>query len=82
MSLLKNTWKNKTLLFMSLPALILFALFSFVPLYGLVLAFKKFDYKLGFDSPWCGLDNLLFLFKSKTSFVRLFHSFYGNRHNM
>ena len=71
MSLLKNTWKNKTLLFMSLPALILFALFSFAPLYGLVLAFKKFDYKLGFDSPWCGLDNLLFLFKSKTSFARI-----------
>ena len=68
MSLLKNTWKNKTLLFMSIPALTLFALFSFAPLYGLV---KKFDYKLGFDSPWCGPENLLFLFKSKTSFVRI-----------
>lgn len=71
MSLLKNTWKNKTLLFMCLPALTLLVLFNFVPLYGLTLAFKKFDYSLGFHSQWCGLDNILFLFKSKSSFIRI-----------
>ncbi len=63
MQLLKNTWKNRTLLFMALPAILLFFLFQYVPMGGLVLAFKKFSFSKGiFKSPWCGLDNFKYLF--------------------
>ena len=63
MKLLKNTWKNKTLLIMALPAIILMILFNYVPIFGLVMAFKKFSFAKGiWASPWCGLDNFKFLF--------------------
>lgn len=61
--LLKNTWKNKALLIMALPAVILFVLFNYVPMFGLVLAFKEFNFAEGiFGSPWCGLKNFKYLF--------------------
>ena len=63
MKLLKNTYKNRTLLFMALPAVIIMILFSYVPMFGLVLAFKKFNFAKGiFGSDWCGLDNFKYLF--------------------
>lgn len=63
MKLLKNTWKNKTLLLMSMPAMILFILFNYVPMFGLILAFKDFNFADGiWNSPWCGLRNFKHLF--------------------
>ncbi len=63
MKLLKNTYKNKTLLFMALPAVVIMILFNYVPMFGLVLAFKKFNFAKGiFGSDWCGLDNFKYLF--------------------
>lgn len=72
MKLLKNTWKNRTLLLMAAPAVILLILFSYVPMFGLLLAFKHFDVNLGiFNSPWCGLENFRFLFLSSDTFWQL-----------
>ena len=63
MKLLKNTYKNRTLLFMALPAVIIMILFSYVPMFGLVLAFKDFNFAKGiWGSDWCGLDNFKYLF--------------------
>lgn len=54
---------NKTLIFMIAPAVIYFFIFSYVPMLGIVLAFKEFRYDLGiFKSPWVGLDNFRFFF--------------------
>jgi len=72
MKLLKNTVKNKTLLFMSAPALIILILFNYIPIFGLVLAFKRFDFSLGiFKSAWVGFDNFKFLFLSGDTFWKL-----------
>ncbi len=63
MKLLKNTWKNKTLVLMAMPAVILFIMFNYIPMFGLVLAFKRFSYADGiWLSPWNGLENFKFLF--------------------
>ena len=63
MKLLKNTWKNRMLVLMALPAILHFILFSYVPMFGIVLAFKDFNYADGiWKSPWCGLQNFKFLF--------------------
>lgn len=68
----KNSWKNRMLIAMSLPAVILVFLFSYVPIFGLVLSFKKFDFKLGIaGSPWCGFDNFRYLFLSGKTFYRI-----------
>lgn len=54
--------KNKTLLIMLLPATILVLIFSYLPMAGIVLAFKKYNYNDGiFHSPFCGWDNFKYL---------------------
>ena len=63
LKIVKNIWKHKALLFMALPAIILLILFAYVPMAGLVVAFKKFNYVDGlFKSPWNGLENFRYLF--------------------
>ncbi len=63
LKLIKNTWKHKTLFLMALPAVLLLIAFNYVPMAGLVVAFKKFNYADGiFKSPWNGLENFRYLF--------------------
>ena len=53
------------LLFLALPGIILIFLFGFLPLFGLVIAFKNVDYSKGiWASDWVGLKNFEFFFKS------------------
>jgi putative aldouronate transport system permease protein len=55
---------------MALPGIIYLICNNFMPLYGMLLAFKKLDVRKGiFGSPWCGLDNFKFLFSSSTAFT-------------
>ncbi|MGE5549723.1 MAG: ABC transporter permease [Bacteroidota bacterium] len=57
--------KNKTLLVMLIPALVYIIIFSYVPLAGLVVAFKDYNYIDGlFKSPWNGIENFRFFFVS------------------
>ncbi|MCI8925540.1 MAG: hypothetical protein HFI45_16360 [Lachnospiraceae bacterium] len=37
-------WKNKLLYLMTLPAIIWVAIFCYYPMYGILIAFKKFSY--------------------------------------
>lgn len=63
MNLLKNTYKHKSLLLMAMPAVIIMILFNYVPMFGLILAFKDFNFAKGiWGSDWCGLDNFRYLF--------------------
>src|SRR5690349_18647657 len=56
---------HKTLLLMLLPATILLILFSYIPMAGVVLAFKKYDVDGGiWGSSWVGLDNFRKFFSS------------------
>ncbi|MBQ7900393.1 MAG: sugar ABC transporter permease, partial [Clostridia bacterium] len=57
--------KNLPLTVLALPAVLFLFVFSYIPLYGLVLPFKNYDYSLGFfKSPWVGLENFKFLFNN------------------
>ncbi|MCZ2077454.1 MAG: hypothetical protein LC130_20940, partial [Bryobacterales bacterium] len=48
--------RNWMLYLMLLPTLVLFAIFAYYPMYGVVMAFQKFNPGLGFDgSPWVGM---------------------------
>lgn len=62
----KNQWQYHLML---LPAVILVFIFSYIPLYGLIIAFEKYNPGLGFSSPWVGFDNFKYLF-SQPTFLR------------
>lgn len=52
------------------PAVLFFILFAYVPMAGIVLAFKQFNYDGGiFGSPWNGLDNFRFFFESGNAWI-------------
>lgn len=51
---------------MVLPAVICFFIFCYLPMFGTVLSFKRYNYSLGIlGSPWCGFDNFEFFFTSQ-----------------
>ena len=54
--------KNRTLLYMLLPALLYVIIFSYIPIFGITIAFKNYNYNDGImGSPWCGLQNFEYL---------------------
>ena len=71
-SFLHNTWKHRAHVVMALPAFLILFFIMYVPMAGLVMAFKNFDYTLGiWKSPWNGIDNFKFLLASKATFVTM-----------
>lgn len=73
MTTLRRQWQYHVLL---IPALVLVFIFSYVPLYGLIIAFQKYNPAMGFSSPWVGLDNFQRLF-NQPNFVRtIWNTFY------
>ena len=64
-TLLRQIADSKMLLLMCVPAIIFFLVFSYGPLPGAWIAFTNFNYRDGiFGSPFVGLKNFEFLFKS------------------
>lgn len=55
---------------MALPGVVILILFNYLPMGGLVLAFKKYNVQKGiFGSPFNGLDNFKFLFATSDAFI-------------
>ncbi|MCF0132794.1 MAG: sugar ABC transporter permease [Blautia sp.] len=69
-------WKMSvlsTLDFMAIPGMLYFVINNYIPMLGIVIAFKKIDYRVGImNSPWNGLDNFKQLFATSTG------SFFGS----
>lgn len=62
--------KSLPLTMMALPAVIVMILFRYLPLSGIILAFKQFNVRKGiFGSKWIGMENFEFLFKSSDAFI-------------
>ncbi|MFD0962234.1 ABC transporter permease [Paenibacillus chungangensis] len=56
--LIRNVRRYKVLYVLLMPGLLYFTIFKYVPMFGLILAFKKYNVVLGFwDSPWIGFNN-------------------------
>lgn len=67
----KRVWRSRYLYLMILPTLIYFFIFSYIPYYGLTIAFRDFKIFLGIgESPWVGLKYFRQFFNSP-DFVRL-----------
>lgn len=67
-------WKNVKrfwpIYVMMLPGIVYLFINNYIPMSGLVLAFKKYQVTKGiFGSPWLGLDNFKYLFQTKDSWI-------------
>ena len=63
---LKNTWKHRAHVVMALPVFLILFFIMYVPMAGLVMAFKNFNYADGiWKSPWNGIENFKFLIAIK-----------------
>lgn len=67
---MKNLRKNLPLLIMALPGVIMMIMFRYLPMGGIILAFKKYNIRKGiFGSEFIGLKNFEFLFKTRDAFI-------------
>ena len=64
--------RNLPLYLMMLPGLIYLLANNYLPMFGILIAFKKVNFSVGlFKSPWCGFDNFEYLFKTKDAFLMI-----------
>lgn len=57
---------------MMLPGILYLLINNYLPMFGIVIAFKNFSYKKGiWGSDWCGLKNFEFLFRTKDAFIMI-----------
>lgn len=62
--------KSGPLLMIAMPAVIYIFINNYVPMFGVVLAFKNYDYAKGiWGSKWSGLENFKFLFKTNDAWI-------------
>ena len=64
-------WKRYLPIYLiALPGLIYLFCNNYLPMFGIVIAFKDLNFSKGiFGSDWAGLDNFQFLFRSDTAWV-------------
>lgn len=66
----KHFKTNMQLTLMVLPGFLLLLFLCYVPMPGLVLAFKNYNFRDGiFKSPWVGLQNFKFIFSTQDSLI-------------
>lgn len=65
----KSLWqllkRDSALVLFVLPGLIITFIYSYIPMYGVQIAFRKYNPKLGFSgSQWVGLKHFIRFFES------------------
>ena len=62
---LTHMWKQRWLYLMTIPGLAFLIIFKYIPMYGVIMSFQEFNFKLGIlSSPFIGLQNFDQLFSS------------------
>ncbi len=73
---LLNIWQARYLYLLLLPAVLYFAVFQYGPMSGVVLAFKKYNARLGvMGSPWVGLANFKRIFTTSAAVTAIRNTF-------
>ncbi|WP_261800328.1 sugar ABC transporter permease [Paenibacillus sp. PAMC21692] len=66
----RQAFKSPFLILLAVPGLITLFIFNYLPMYGVLLAFKDFDYSKGiWGSSWVGLKNFEYFLTSSQLFV-------------
>ena len=71
---MKRFNNNKELLLLTIPGAIWFLVFAYLPMFGVIVAFKRWRIHGGFfeslmNSKWVGFDNFKFLFQSSDAWL-------------
>lgn len=62
---LKKVWNCRMLYLMLVPIIAYYIIFKYIPMYGVILAFKNYNiFKGPFASPWCGFEVFQRIFAS------------------
>ena len=71
----RKEWKQDWPVYLLfLPALVLFGVFNYAPMFGIIMAFENFKPTKGFfGSKWVGMENFMDLFSSE-EFLRVFRN--------
>ena len=79
MSFFRELRKNRYLYTLLIPGLAVIVLFSYVPMFGHLLAFKNYRFDMGiFRSPWNNFANFRFFFTSRDWKTITFNTLYLN----
>lgn len=71
-SALRSLQKNKYLWLLAMPGLMYFLIFKYVPIWGVMIAFKNYSPYVGFlKSPWVGLSHFNRFFSNPDFFLLL-----------
>lgn len=66
----KRIYKYRWLYLLALPGIIYLFINNYMPMAGLVIAFKKVNFRLGImQSPWAGFENFRYLFATKDAWI-------------
>jgi putative aldouronate transport system permease protein len=69
---LQRLFNDRYLLALLLPGVLWFFVYRYLPMFGLLIAFKDFSFSKGvFGSTWIGWDNFKFLFFEQEDFYRI-----------
>ncbi|MBR6332196.1 MAG: sugar ABC transporter permease [Dehalococcoidales bacterium] len=69
-------WDARYLYLLLLPGILYFAIFHYGPMSGLVLAFKKFNARMGiWGSPWVGMKNFQRIFATPAAMTAIRNTF-------
>lgn len=68
----ENRKRYIPLFLMMLPGLLYLFANNYLPMFGILIAFKKVNFSVGIlQSPWVGLSNFEFLFKTKDAWIMI-----------
>lgn len=71
-SFAENVKKRSALYIMLIPGILYLILFNYLPMFGMILSFKKINFRDGIlGSAWCGLDNFRYALSSPSLIAAL-----------
>ena len=71
-----DMWEARYLYLMLIPGVVFFAVFHYAPMSGVILAFKKYNARLGiWGSQWVGMDNFARIFKTPAAIEAIRNTF-------
>lgn len=71
---LKQYKTHKYLMILFLPVALYYIIFHYIPIYGVIIAFKKYNFIDGIlGSPWIGVENFTDMFRG-ASFLKVFRN--------
>lgn len=74
-TIFRKFWAQRYLMLLTLPAVLWMIIFNYLPMYGIIIAFKEFNPILGIlKSPLTGMANFQELFSDPTFFSALYNT--------